>query len=46
MAVNDITKFRQIYNQENSIYVEADYDNIILIDPNKVIDANKVVKDR
>lgn len=46
MAVNDITKFRQIYNQENNIYVEADYDNIILIDPNKVIDANKVVKDR
>jgi len=46
MAVNDITKFRQIYNQENNIYVEADYDNIILIDPNKVIDANKNVKDR
>jgi hypothetical protein len=46
MAVNDPTKFRQIYNKENNIYVEADYDNIILIDPNKVVDANNNVKDR
>lgn len=46
MAVNDPSKFRQLYNKENSIYVEADYDNIILIDPNKVVDANNNVKDR
>ena len=46
MAVNDPTKFRQIYNKENNILVEADYDNIILIDPNKVVDANNNVKDR
>jgi hypothetical protein len=46
MAVNDPTKFRQIYNKENNIYVEADYDNIILIDPNKVVDENNNVKDR
>ena len=46
MAVNDPTKFRQIYNKENKILVEADYDNIILIDPNKVVDADNNVKDR
>jgi hypothetical protein len=46
MAVNDPTKFRQLYNLENQILVEADYDNIIIIDPNKVVDANKKVRDR
>jgi hypothetical protein len=46
MAVNDPNKFRQIYNLENQILVEADYDNIIIIDPNKVVDNQKQVKDR
>ena len=30
---------------QKSIYVETDYDNIILIDPNKVVDENKKVKE-
>jgi len=46
MAVNDPSKFRQIYNQENKILVEADYDNIILIDPNKVQTNSGEIKDR
>jgi hypothetical protein len=46
MAVNDPSKFRQIYNQENKILVEADYDNIILIDPNKVQTSSGEIKDR
>jgi hypothetical protein len=46
MAVNDPTKFRQLYNLENQILVEADYDNIIIIDPNKVVDANGKTRDR
>ena len=46
MAVNDPTKFRQLYNLENQILVESDYDNIIIIDPNKVVDANGKTRDR
>jgi hypothetical protein len=46
MAVNDPTKFRQIYNLENRLYVEADYENIILIDPNKVVNGSGTVEDR
>ena len=46
MAVNDPNKLRQIYNLENQILVEADYDNIIIIDPNKVVDANGKTRDR
>ena len=46
MAVNDPFKLREIYNQENNIYVESDYDNIIVIDPNKVVGSNNVVRPR
>ena len=46
MAVNNPEKFRQIYNLENQIYVESDYDNIIIIDPNKVLDGNNKPVDR
>jgi hypothetical protein len=46
MAVNDPSKFRQIYNLENRILVEADYDNIIIIDPNKVVDGSNKIRDR
>jgi hypothetical protein len=46
MAVNDPSKFRQIYNQEDKVLVEADYDNIILIDPNKVQTSSGEIKDR
>ena len=46
MAVNDPTKFRQIYNLENRLYVEADYENIILIDPNKVETSSGNIEDR
>ncbi len=46
MAVNDPTKFRQIYNLENRLYVEADYENIILIDPNKVVNGGGTIEDR
>ena len=46
MAVNDPNKLRQIYNLENQILVEADYDNIIIIDPNKVVDSNGKIRDR
>ena len=46
MAVNDPIKFRQTYNLQNKIYVEADYDNIIVIDPNKVLNDKDEVVDR
>ena len=46
MAVNDPTKFRQIYNLENRLYVEADYENIIIIDPNKVVNGSGTIEDR
>jgi hypothetical protein len=46
MAVNDKESFSAVYNVDNRLYVEADYDNIILIDPNKVVDGDNKVKDR
>ena len=46
MVTSNPEEFRQIYNLENHILVESDYDNIIIIDPNKVVDSNNKILDR